>query len=170
MCCTRRRTMSAKASRATFSLCGLPMSTPRCGARRAAGRALRTRCGRLCAAPSGTPPGAILKLLDKFLSTVKTDEAESSFHPKAALLRFKRNDDADDFQWRVWLGSRNLTRAMNWEAGLVLASRADKKGEKIEGLSTVGRDLAALAKLPGLAPKAVADELSKLTWHCPAGC
>src|ERR1017187_7469999 len=60
-------------------------------------------------------PVPILKLLDKFLSTVVTDERESSFHPKAALLRFHNIDDPEDRQWRIWFGSRNLTRALNWE-------------------------------------------------------
>ena len=36
---------------------------------------------------------------------------------------------------------------MNWEAGLVLASRSDGKGQKIDGLAGVGEAFAARAKL-----------------------
>ena len=55
-------------------------------------------------------PRPILKLLDKFLRTVETDENESSWHPKVAMLRFHRNEDVADRHWRIWLGSRNLTK------------------------------------------------------------
>jgi hypothetical protein len=115
-------------------------------------------------------PVPILKLLDKFLSTVVTDERESSFHPKAALLRFHNIDDPEDRQWRIWLGSRNLTRALNWETGLVLVSRSDGKGQHIEGLAAVAGELAARAKLAGLPARTVRAEISKVTWECPAGC
>jgi hypothetical protein len=118
-------------------------------------------------------PGApvpILRLLDRFLLTVVTDERENSFHPKAALLRFYNVDDPGDHQWRIWLGSRNLTRALNWETGLVLVSRSDGKGQPIEGLSLVGKALAARAKLAVLTPRRVSAELAKLTWECPPGC
>jgi hypothetical protein len=115
-------------------------------------------------------PVPILKLLDKFLSTVVTDERESSFHPKAAFLRFRKIDDQNDFQWRIWLGSRNLTRALNWEAGLVLVSRSDGKGQHIEGLASVGEALGVHAKLPRLSARNIKAELSRLKWECPPGC
>jgi hypothetical protein len=112
---------------------------------------------------------SILKLLDKFLWTVALDETERSFHAKAALIRFHKIYDRKT-QWRIWLGSRNLTRALNWEAGLVIASRPDGKGQKIEGLADVAEAFAARAKLAGLAAGSVRAELSKLTWECPVGC
>ena len=112
----------------------------------------------------------ILKLLDKFLRTVALDETESSFHAKAALIRFHKLDDRSETQWRIWFGSRNLTRALNWETGLVLASRPDGKGQKIDGLAGVGEAFAARAKLVGLTPGRVRAEVSKLTWECPPGC
>jgi hypothetical protein len=115
-------------------------------------------------------PKPILKLLDRFLLTVVTDENETSFHPKAALLRFHKADDRDDRQWRIWLGSRNLTRALNWEAGVVLGSRSDGKGQMIEGLADVGEALAKRAKLDALSARSVKAELAKLTWECPPGC
>ncbi|MGB8129691.1 MAG: hypothetical protein WCG81_07845 [Candidatus Angelobacter sp.] len=113
---------------------------------------------------------AILKLLDKFLSTVPADDKTSYFYPKAALLRFHKTDDPKDHQWRIWFGSRNLTRALNWETGLVLVSRPDGKGQVVEGLAAVVQALAARAKLNDLTSRRVRAELSKLTWECPAGC
>jgi hypothetical protein len=115
-------------------------------------------------------PAAILKLLDKFLATVPEDETTSSFHPKAALLRFHKIDDPSDRQWRIWFGSRNLTRALNWEAGLVLISRSDGKGQPVEGLAAVVEALAARARPSEGTPRSASAELSKLTWECPAGC
>jgi hypothetical protein len=115
-------------------------------------------------------PVPILKLLDKFLLTIVTDEHESSFHPKAAFLRFQNLDDPSDRQWRIWLGSRNLTRALNWESGFMFVSRSDGKGQQIDGLPGVGEALAARAKLTALKPKVLRAELSKLTWECPPGC
>ena len=112
----------------------------------------------------------ILKLLDKFLKTIVTDETESSFHAKAALLRFHRIAEPSDAQWRLWFGSRNLTRALNWDTGLVLASRSDQKGQKIEGLAGVVEAYVTQAKLPRLKAGSVRSELSKLTWDCPVGC
>ena len=112
----------------------------------------------------------ILKLLDRFLLTIVTDETESSFHAKAALLRFHKMDEPSETQWRIWFGSRNLTRAMNWEAGLVLTSRPDGKGQKIDGLASVVGAFAGRAKLAQLTPGSVRAELSKLTWECPPGC
>jgi hypothetical protein len=112
----------------------------------------------------------ILKLLDRFVAMVATDESETSFHPKAALMRFQSIDEPDDFQWRIWLGSRNLTRALNWEAGLVLVSRKDGKGQKIEGLAEVAASFTERARLARFPAKTVKSELEKLTWDCPPGC
>jgi hypothetical protein len=134
--------------------------------------ALRDRVRILAQAGRVPIPGQkpILKLMDKFLTTVVMDEAESSFHAKAALLRFHNLQNPEERQWRIWLGSRNLTRALNWEAGLVLVSRADGKGQIVDGLPLLGEVMAARAKLSGLPPRSVQIELGKLTWECPAGC
>jgi hypothetical protein len=111
----------------------------------------------------------ILKLLDKFLLTVETDENVRSWHPKVALVRHQNIDNEFDRQWRVWLGSRNLTRAMNWEAGLVLVSRSDGHGVRVAGLAELGAALAGRANLPTLPAADVIAELAALTWECPPG-
>lgn len=111
----------------------------------------------------------ILKLLDKFLLTVETDEGESSWHPKVALVCHRNIDNESDRQWRVWLGSRNLTHAINWEAGLVLVSRADGHGRQVAGLADLAAELAGRASLPTLTADEVAAEFAALKWECPPG-
>jgi hypothetical protein len=116
-----------------------------------------------------SPPRPILKLLDKFLKTVDADESVGSWHPKMCLVRYNNIEDLDDYQWRLWIGSRNLTRALNWETGLTLTSRSDGKGHHIEGLAATGEALARRAKLVNFSPAAIGAELAGLTWDCPPG-
>jgi hypothetical protein len=50
-------------------------------------------CVRILAQEGRVPipaPKPILKLMDKFLTTVVMDETQGSFHAKAALLRFRK--------------------------------------------------------------------------------
>lgn len=114
-------------------------------------------------------PRTILGVLDQFLVEVPANEVTHSWHPKAALIRYTAVGRPDDVQWRLWIGSRNLTRAMNWEAGLVIISQTKGHGRKIEGISELGRELATRAHLDGFAAAAVAQELARLTWECPSG-
>jgi hypothetical protein len=111
----------------------------------------------------------ILRLLDKFLLTVDADENVRSWHPKVALIRHQNIDKESDRQWRIWLGSRNLTRIMNWEAGLVLMSQSDGHGGRVAGLAELGAALAGRANLPTLPAAQVAAELAALTWEFPPG-
>ncbi len=117
--------------------------------------------------PQTAPP--ILALLDRFLKVIKTDESESSWHPKAALVRFQNKSSKREFIWRVWVGSRNLTRSLNWESGLVVESRADGKGQRIPGLGALAAALAQRAGLSEMAPERMREEIERLTWECPAG-
>jgi hypothetical protein len=159
-----------------LALSGCDLESRRTGSRVELVRAIEALRGRVrILAQAGrvaipAAPVAILKVLDKFLSTVHSDETTSSFHPKVALLRFHKADDPKDRQWRIWLGSRNLTRGLNWEAGLMFVSRQDGKGQVVEGLCAVAEELAARAKLHEFTSRRVRAELSKLTWECPAGC
>jgi hypothetical protein len=111
----------------------------------------------------------ILALLDQFVTEVELDESIRSWHPKAALVRFVRGAKAKEYQWRLWIGSRNLTRSLNWEAGLMIESRADGKGDRVEGVGELGADLFTRANLPGLSAQQARDELNRLTWDCPPG-
>lgn len=159
-----------------LALSGCDLESRRTGTRVELVRAIEALRGRVSVlAQSGRvvkPTGQmqILKLLDRFVKTVRMDESENSFHPKAALMRFQNIDEPGDFQWRIWFGSRNLTRALNWDAGVVLVSRSDRKGQKIEGLAAVAESFVSRAGLAGLSAKAVKSEFEKLTWECPPGC
>jgi hypothetical protein len=160
---------------ALLALTGCDLDHRRTGSRVELVKAIEALRGRVCVLAQGgrvtipNTPRPILKLLDKFLRTVETDENESSWHPKVALVRYHRVEDPTDRQWRVWLGSRNLTSAMNWEAGLILTSRADGRGRQVAGLASLGAELATRAKLARLSANEVADELAALTWECPPG-
>lgn len=141
---------------ALLALTGCDLEHRRTGSRVELVKAIEALRGRVCVlAQAGrlaipNSPRPILKLLDKFLRAIETDEHERSWHPKVAMVRYCRVDDPTDRQWRVWLGSRNLTRAMNWEAGLVLASKADGIGHEIHGIADLGATLASRANLAGL--------------------
>ncbi|MGD0059355.1 MAG: hypothetical protein ABSD58_08050 [Verrucomicrobiia bacterium] len=92
-----------------------------------------------------------------------------SANPKAALIRYTAVGRSDDVQWRLWIGSRNLTQAINWEAGLVIVSRADGRGRQVIGVPELGGVLAERARLNGFEVAAVRRELANLTWECPSG-
>ncbi|MBE0541986.1 MAG: phospholipase D family protein [Verrucomicrobia bacterium] len=160
---------------ALLALTGCDLDHRRTGSRVELVRAIEALRGRVCVlAQAGrvavpNTPRLILKLLDKFLRTVETDENEISWHPKVAMVRYHRVEDATDRQWRVWLGSRNLTRATNWETGLILASRADGRGQQIDGLARLGVAVAKRANLATLSTAVVAAELAALTWESPPG-
>lgn len=114
---------------------------------------------------------SILKTLDRFLRTMDFDERHGSWHPKAAFVRYRHMGDVmEQQQWRVWLGSRNLTQARNWEAGMLLTGRLDGKGRPIEGLDAVILELTRRAKLTSLSTETIRAELAKLSWVCPTGC
>jgi len=114
-------------------------------------------------------PRPILKLLDRFVRAVEMDENKGSWHAKAVLVRYARLDDPADRQWRFWIGSRNLTRGLNWESGMMLMSRDDNRGQQIDGVAEIGAALAARANLPAFSTEVVGSELAKLTWECPKG-
>jgi hypothetical protein len=159
---------------ALLALTGCDLDNWRKGSRVELVKAIEILRGRACVVaqagrvtiPNSSRP--ILKLLDKFVRTVDLDEETRSWHPKAALIRYRNVDDISDRQWRVWVGSRNLTRALNWEAGLVVTSRSDGKGQRIDGLAAFSEELAYRANLPRFPAKSVRAEFSKLTWECPA--
>lgn len=124
------------------------------------------QAGRLVA-PTKTP--RILSILDRYVREVKQDESVSSWHPKATLCKHKRND-GDEIQWRLWIGSRNLTRDLSWDSGLTLIGSADSSGVDIPGIADLGADLAERAQLPEVTANDVRSELRNVRWEVPDGC
>jgi len=107
----------------------------------------------------------ILNLMDRFVREVGTDE-NTSWHPKIALVRYTREDGPPS--WRVWLGSRNLTRSVAWEIGLLLVS-ADSGGQVVEGLGNLAQTLARRANLDRFEEGSIGREFSRLRWVTPRG-
>ena len=112
---------------------------------------------------------AITGILDQFLVGIPCDMRQRSWHPKIALVRMTGGDGHE--AWRLWVGSRNLTRSENLEFGLLLAGSAGgrAKGRAIPGIPDLGRELAERAGLPGLRPDVLQRELEGVRWIEPAG-
>jgi len=105
---------------------------------------------------------SILPLLDAMLYAVPADERLGSWHPKIALVRY---NGADGVQWRLWIGSRNLTGSTDLEAGLLLISSDTRKATRVEGLDELVSGMLSIADMPR---KHIA-ELKKAKWLSPEG-
>src|SRR5204862_2011493 len=83
----------------------------------------------------------IAGLLDRFLFAADCDERHRSWHPKFALMRWRRPEDGA-IAWRAWLGSRNLTRDLARDAGLLLVQATDPaSGHALLGLARAAKGL-----------------------------
>jgi hypothetical protein len=111
----------------------------------------------------------ILSVLDRFMRTVPVDEAEGSWHPKVSLVR-QQTDDGQAVQWRLWIGSRNLSRDNSWDVGLAFVGRVDGEGHEVPGIAEVARDLMPRAGFPDSKAKEAQRELRRLRWEMPTGC
>jgi hypothetical protein len=127
---------------------------------------LIAQAGRLVA-PAKTPK--ILAILDRYIREVNHNETTASWHPKIALTK-QVFEDGKNSQWRLWIGSRNLTRDLAWDIGLSLIGRIDGDGTEIVGVPALGHSLTTHANLPGLSPNAVRTELRRVRWEAPSGC
>lgn len=124
------------------------------------------QAGRLIAPAK---PPRILTILDRYVREVQLDETKASWHPKAVLAKHVQQD-GDGAEWRLWIGSRNLTRDIAWDVGLTLIGRSDSQGSDIPGLSDLGATLAEQAALPRISPQSIRRELQQVRWSVPAGC
>jgi hypothetical protein len=111
---------------------------------------------------------SILAIIDQFIREISADEHVVSWHAKAALVKFS-NPMSKASEWRLWLGSRNLTRDMSWDTGLILVSTSDEDGRHIPGAADLASALHLHAQLPGLEASEVAVDVSKLRWRMPPG-
>jgi HKD family nuclease len=107
----------------------------------------------------------ILNLMDRFVREIGTDTS-TSWHAKTALVRYLRDDGSSS--WRIWVGSRNLTRSAAWEFGLLLVS-STSEGHPIEGIGTLAQSLAHHARLDTFREDRVGRELDRLQWKAPRG-
>ncbi|QGM99978.1 phospholipase D family protein [Methylocystis parvus] len=127
---------------------------------------LVAQAGRLIAP---LKPPKILAILDRYVCEVNLHESVASWHPKVALAK-QASEDGSTSQWRLWMGSRNLTRDLAWDVGLTLVGRIGGSGSEVPGIPELGATLAQHAKLPGLTARKIRSELQQVRWDSPPGC
>jgi len=110
----------------------------------------------------------IAGILDQFVREIDFDENKQSWHPKVSIVEFANGSGASD--WRLWLGSRNLTAAVNRDFGLLLNSTADLKADNASPVPGVGgmvQRLAEYADLKSFRPSALRTALNAVRWTHP---
>lgn len=129
---------------------------------------LKGRFRVLCQRGRGLVPVrtvTVLKLMDRFVQEIGADEQVLAWHPKIALVRYRRANE--DRIWRLWLGSRNLTKSLAWELGVLIVS--DENGQVISGVGALGETLARRAELDNWNASQIRRELDALRWRTPRG-
>ncbi|WP_458733152.1 phospholipase D family protein [Sphingobium xenophagum] len=106
-------------------------------------------------------------ILDQFVVEQTHDERERSWHPKIALVAYENEKGVT--RWKLWIGSRNLTRTQDLELGVLLDGR-EKRGKGRAALKGVGQLGANLAKAAGRSDaSAIGGELDTVWWEAPEG-
>jgi hypothetical protein len=107
-------------------------------------------------------------ILDQFIRQIDFDERKHSWHPKIALLQFTNSEDQSD--WRLWLGSRNLTASTNHDFGLSLTSTNDPKAANaaaLPGAAELAGRLAVEAGLDAFRPAKLKSVFKDIRWTQP---
>lgn len=133
---------------------------------------MRDRFRVVCQAGRVAVPGSgasTLVIADRWIREVRHDGNERSWHAKLALVRYRSIDAPDkEPEWRLWLGSRNLTRDTSWDSALTAHGRVSESPDSIDmSVARAGAVLADKAALPGWSGTDVEDELSGLHWEWP---
>lgn len=116
-----------------------------------------------------TSEASTLVLADRWIREVRHDGNERSWHAKLALVRYRSMEAPDgDAEWRLWLGSRNLTRDTSWDSALTALGRISGATDSIDqSVARAGAVLADKAALPEWSATNVEDELRRLHWQWP---
>ena len=124
------------------------------------------QAGRVAVPSSGA---STLVIADRWIREVRHDGNERSWHAKLALVRYRPLDDPDSkAEWRLWLGSRNLTRDTSWDSALTALGKVSGTTDSIdESVAQAGAVLAEKAALPGWPATNIEDELRRLHWEWP---
>ena len=124
------------------------------------------QAGRVAVPTSMT---STLVLADRWIREVRHDGNERSWHAKLALVRYRSMEAPDgDAEWRLWLGSRNLTRDTSWDSALTALGRISGAADSIDqSVARAGAVLAAKAALPEWSATNVEAELRRLHWQWP---
>jgi len=84
----------------------------------------------------------LLSALDRCIFEQKNDERLSSWHAKAALIAYKKKEEKRASHWRLWLGSRNLTRSSDLDLGILFVGFNDTA--KTAAMPGLGETLSAI--------------------------
>jgi len=119
--------------------------------------------------PKDLPKAAAL--LDRFIFEAPCDEARYSWHPKFAVMKWRRIGHDNEIGWRVWIGSRNLTRDLARDVGLLLVQApGELKGHTLPGIRDA---VVGLQKyVPNWASRFTPSdlqELARVKWKLPPG-
>jgi hypothetical protein len=109
----------------------------------------------------------IAGILDQFVVEQPHDEKVRSWHPKIALVAY--TGPGQRAVWKLWIGSRNLTRSVDLDAGVIIQGVAARgKGRvRLPGIGAVARTLAADSNRAD--SDAIGTELEGLWWEAPKG-
>jgi HKD family nuclease len=106
-------------------------------------------------------------ILDQFVVEQTHDERVRSWHPKIALVAYDSPKGLT--RWKLWIGSRNLTRSQDLEVGVLLDGHP-KRGKGRTRLGGIGGLGASLAKAAGRADAlAINEKLEAVWWEAPEG-
>lgn len=120
--------------------------------------------GRI-ARPAALP--RVAGILDQFVIEQTHDERHRSWHPKIALVAYQTPKGTT--RWKLWIGSRNLTRSQDLEAGVLLDGHLKRaRGRsRLEGVGHLGTSLAVIAGRHDAI--AIGEELDAIWWDAPEG-
>lgn len=109
----------------------------------------------------------IAGILDQFIVEQPHDEQYRSWHPKIALIAY--DGPGDRTSWKLWIGSRNLTRSQDFDTGILIdgGPRRGKGKTRLPGIGAVGRRLAGDAGRGDA--HSIGVELESLWWEAPPG-
>lgn len=117
--------------------------------------------------------GLVLGMLDRFVREVpwnegrEDDEQGRSWHPKVVVIRFVP-ETSGNARWRLWLGSRNLTRDTSWDLGLAVEGQTERPGPLLLGFPELVERLASAAGESQNWGRHLAEAAS-LHWEVPRG-
>jgi hypothetical protein len=81
-------------------------------------------------APQTRGRARVLAALDRCLAEQPFDERHRSWHGKLALASYRPVGSSGGAElWRLWIGSRNLTRSLDLDAGFMLVGRLRTPGQ-----------------------------------------
>lgn len=106
-------------------------------------------------------------ILDQFVIEQTHDERARSWHPKIALVAYEGSKGPTC--WKLWIGSRNLTRSQDLEVGVLLDGYGKRgKGRiRLDGMGDLGANLARAAGRADAT--AISEELDSVWWKAPEG-